>query len=606
MFTPHHILRRALQAVMPALAALTLMTAGARGQIATGAIDTSTVVVDSSDVFSVARAAQARFERRRIRYLPLSIESFGGSCDEVVGRLCTTFGEGEWYPTPEDERIVDLRKELVAQLDSLQGFAPGNGWIFGQRVWYRIEGGQPAAALRTARSCGAVESWWCLALQGFALHELERYEDSEEVFRRALTDMEPEQSTRWRRPRWPVDSDLRDLIEDVEDDAAAAQALIALMWRLADPLYLAEGNDRLTAHYARWTSAELRARARNPFRLSWSEDLDQLTVRHGWEMGWERSVSPGFGSVDQVVGHKHPEGRDYMPPGDVLEDLAGAEERDLRADRRRPRSLYAPTYAPVLLPMEGQVALFPRGERTAIVATHFLPDDTTYHADHAHPLPWMEYGAHEEESDRIGVFALFPDRDDVVGVEAVGTTDGALLLEVPSGDVVVSAESWSPSRRRAGRVRVGRAARRAPEDIATLSDVLFLEPASDEPETLEQAVGSALPRASLQAGQAFAIGWEVAGLGFRPETLRFEVSVERTDRSVFSRIGGFLRITGRPSPLTLSWEEPGPAEPGHEFHYLALDLPPLDPGRYEIRLVLRTRDRSDAQTAGVFEIAEPR
>lgn len=584
-----------------------LTAAGAGGQIPTGPVDTSTVVVDSADVFSVARGAQASFERRRIRYLPLSIGSFGGSCDEIVGRLCTTFDEGEWYPTPEDQRIVDSRKELVGQLDSLQGLAPGNAWILGQRVWYRVEGGALGSALRTATECGAVEAWWCLALQGFALHELERYADAEEVFERALKDMAPEQRLRWQRPRWPVDSDVRDLIEDVENDGEAARALIALMWRLADPLYLVAGNDRLTAHYARWTSAELRARARNPFRLSWSDDLDQLTVRHGWEMGWERSASRSFGSDDQVIGHQHPEGRDYMPPGDVLENPAGAEEADLRADRRRPRSLYAPAYAPVLLPMEGaQVALFPRGERTAIVATHFLPSDTTYHADHSHPRPWMEYASGEAESDKIGLFALFPDRDDVVGVEASGTTDGALLLEVPSGDFVVSAESWSPSRRRAGRVRVGRAERRAPEDIATLSDILLLESGSDEPKSLEEAVGLALRRTSVRAGEGFAIAWEVAGLGFRPETLRFEVSVERTDRSVFSRIGGFLKISDRPRPLALSWEEPGPGEPGNEFHYLTLDLPPLDPGRYEIRLILRTKDRSDAETTRVFEIVSPR
>ena len=76
----------------------------------------------------------------------------------------------------------------------------------------------------------------------------------------------------------------------------------------------------------------------------------------------------------------------------------------------------------------------------------------------------------------------------------------------------------------------------------------------------------------------FAIFIPVVGLGFRPETLAFEVSVERMDRGVFQRLGQFLGLADRPQPLRLAWEEPGPAEPGPSFRSLSLDLPVLDVG----------------------------
>jgi len=569
-----------------------------------GALEPDTV--DIGRAVSSARAAQASFERRRIRYLPTNFDGFGGDCDEIIGRICTTYSEGEWYPVPEDDEIVRMRTRLLQRLDSLQALAPGSDWILGQRVWYRVEAGDARAALAVARACGEAERWWCGVLQGFALQTLGEYDASLRAFETALERMDAEQAREWIIPRWPVDSKARDLLEDLKDEPEAHDELIHTIWALADPLYLAPGNDRLTEHYARWTASAIRSGARNPFLLPWGSDLEQLTVRNGWEMGWERRARRGFQPDDDAVGHQHPEGRDFMPPGEALEDLGEMTAEALRPDRTSPRSLYAPVYAPVFLPMEGQVALFPRGERTAVVTTHFLPEDTTFHSQHDHPLPWMDDGPHSDTEERIGLFVVRPDGTPVDVARGMGRTDGALMLEVPTGPMVISAESWAPEQRRAGRLRLGRIERRALEDLATLSDLLLLSPSPDEPEQLRDALASALPRAEIEPQEAFAIGWEVAGLGFRAEMLRFRVSVERTDRGFLSRLGGALGLTERPQPLELSWEEPAPDRPGHDFHYLALDLPPLDPGTYRIRLVLSTADRSDAVSTAVFEVLTAR
>ena len=583
-----------------------LLVVPARGQVATPATDTTVLVADPGDVAGEARAAQALFERRRLRLLPLALDAPGGTCDERVGRFCTWYGEGEWYPVPEDDRIVAMRTDLIATLDSLQPFVPRNEWLFGQRVWYRTEAGSWDDAWRTARACGDVADYWCAALEGFALHGLGRFEDAYRAYQRALMAMDSATARRWRVPEWPVESSVRDRLDDVKGDAETEALLLDRLWQLADPLYLVAGNDRLTEHFARWTVTELRERARNPFHIRWGSDMDQLTVRHGWELGWERSPSRDFSSLDDVIGHKHPEGRDYMPPGDVLLSPERASPEDLRPDRQRPRSLYAPAYAPVLLPMDAQVGVFPRAATTLILASPVLPEDTTYHSGHEHALPWMTAGDQASLADRIGLFAAPVEGGEVRAVTRTGSPDGALVLEVATGDYVISVESWSPKLRRAGRDRAGVPAARAPADVATLSSLILLSPSVPEPNTPEEAVRTMLPRARVVPGQTFAIAWEVVGLGFRPETLDFEVSVRRTDRGVVRRIGEFLRLADRPRPLALSWEEPAPDEPGPLFRYLELELPGMETGEYEVELILRTSDRSDAVVRRAFEVVRPR
>jgi hypothetical protein len=580
----------------------------AGAQVAEGALDTTVTVPDSGDVLGEARAAQARFERRRLRHLPVTLGSLGGACDERVGRFCTWYDEGEWYPIPERDEVRDLRAELLAGLDSLQGLLPGERWILGQRVWYRAETGDWDGALAVARTCGDVEPWWCAALEGFALHGNERHRAAEEAFERALSGMDSAMAAEWRVPRRAVDSESRDLLDRLGRTAPDSIGLVLeRLWLLADPLFLVEGNDRRTAHYARWTVSTLREGSHNPFHIRWGTDLEELTIRHGWEIGWERAPSPGFTSVDHVVGHKHPEGRDFMPPGRALIDPGSATDDDLRADRGDPRSLYAPEYAPVLLPMQGQLAVFPRGERMMVVATYFLPEDTTFHSDHTHDLAWMEPGSQAGMPDRAGLFLVPADGGRMLERTAEGRAEGVLAVEAPAGAYVVSSEMWSPSLRRAGRLRAGIRRDPVPVDIAALSDLLMVErvEAEREPKSLEEVLALTLPTTDIRPDQELAIAWEVAGLGFRPETLRFELSVERTDRGVIRRLGEFLGLADTPQPLALSWEEPAPDRPSHHFRYLDLDVPPLDPGDYRIRLSLKTDGRSDVVAARSFTVFEP-
>ncbi len=553
----------------------------------------------AAEALKAARSAQSRFERQRSRLLPVSWDSPMGSCEERVGRFCTWYTEGEWYPTEEDPGIIELRARLLEQLDSLQSLAPADDWIHGQRVWYRSQAGDEQAALPIARDCRDRTPWRCAALEGFVLHRLGRHVDASVAFDGALSEMDSERRARWSTLRWPVDNKVRELISE----SAEPDRVVQTVWTLADPLYLVPGNDRRTAHFARWVAVELRRGSRNPFRIPWGEDLAQLTVRNGWEIGWERAPPEVANPFVDVVGHKHPEGRDYLPGGDVIEDVGRAEPEQLVARRGRPRSMYAPAYAPTLLPMEPQFAVFPRETSAAVVASHHLPTDTTFHSEHDHPLPWLDPGFDADRPDEAGLFLIpigeIGEGGVPLGVKRVGD-DGGLLVEVPASTYLASVERWSPSRRRAGRLRRTVEVTTAVEDVATLSDLLLVEPASEDLTSLESALRRVLPTARRRVGESVGVVWEVSGLGFRPETLDFEIAVERIDRSVFSRVGSFLGLADGPREHGLAWSEPGPREPRVTFHYTSLDIPDLEPGRYRLRLTLETEGRSAARSEVIF------
>ncbi len=564
--------------------------------------------VDPEHVRGAARSAQSDFERRRIRYLPVGPPIGSTRCDGTVGRFCWWAEDGEWFPVPEDPRIVEMRADLLITLDSLQGLSPDDDWVLGQRVWYRAESNAWREASEVARACPSRTGWWCAVLEGYALHHGARYVGAERAFAIGLDGMDPEMRHRWTRPRWAVDGGVRDALDDLRDDDAALDAYLEALWTFADPLYLEEGNDRWTGHLARWVATELRRDARNPFRLRWGDDLTELTVRNGWEVGWERSRARDITGPDEAIGRKQPESRDYMPPGELLRWPVEAGRDALIADRTAPRSLYAPAYAPVLLPMSSDVAVFPRGATTVYVVAPTLPDDTTFHALHDHPRPWMEPGEDAGRPPVRGLFAwpIGPTATNpaFVSLESrapyrtvrTGSDDGPILLEVPTGTYLVSAESHRPAERRAGRVRRVVEERRALDDLATLSDIVLLDPeVSILPSTLEAAVPALLPEARVRRGESLVVAWEVAGLGFRPESLHFELSLERADRGLIGRLGGFLGLSSGPQPVEVAWEEVGPDRPGPMFFALRLDPSGVEAGRYRLKIRLHTGGRTPVE-----------
>jgi hypothetical protein len=378
-----------------------------------------------------------------------------------------------------------------------------------------------------------------------------------------------------------------------EDGRARASSAV---WALADPLLLVPGNDLLTEHWSRRTYALVRERALNPYGMRWGSDLEELLVRYGAEVGWEREAGSIYDPPGPIgaVGHWHPESRELMPPGDALRDPAGSGADAWTPDPGTARSSYAPAYAPVLLPGAGPIAVFPRGDRIVVVGAPALPEDTSYHAGHAHPArdsvppPW------HGRPDEAGLFLLFADEPTraPLAVRREGGEGAGLMVEAPAGRWVVSLETLSPARRRAGRTRVGLDRPALPPDVLTLSDLLLVGGALPADASLADAAARALPRAWVRAGERFGVAWELFGLGYADEVLSYRLTVGKDEEGFLRRAVRALRLVGPERRESLEWEEAAPERPGPALRSVEVELPPLEPGRYRLRLEVLTRGRA--------------
>ncbi|MEQ9569209.1 MAG: hypothetical protein RLN75_03375, partial [Longimicrobiales bacterium] len=153
-----------------------------------------------------------------------------------------------------------------------------------------------------------------------------------------------------------------EVLLDGEGDDARDRALergdsaaVERFWRLSDPLFLVPGSDRRTEHFARRTWSITREGARNPYAMSWGWDLDELLIRYGWEVGWERR-DPGVGAIGastSAVGHQDPRGQGFVAPAAVWAASPASDRDDWNpGSRRRPRTGYAPAYAPTFLDLD--------------------------------------------------------------------------------------------------------------------------------------------------------------------------------------------------------------------------------------------------------------
>ncbi len=135
--------------------------------------------------------------------------------------------------------------------------------------------------------CGIPEVWWCAALRGYILHLTAHYVASEAAFREALASMPPDERERWMSLRFVLTKDGAERFAGM--DPVERDRLWELYWRLSDPLFLIEGNDRLTDHFARMVEAVNWREAANPMGLPWDEDMEATLIRYGRNIGYSRT-----------------------------------------------------------------------------------------------------------------------------------------------------------------------------------------------------------------------------------------------------------------------------------------------------------------------------
>ncbi|HET9948727.1 MAG TPA: hypothetical protein VFQ22_07385, partial [Longimicrobiales bacterium] len=277
---------------------------------------------DSAALLDYVHDLQAEFERYRESLTP--VQRGGrpdGVCDENIGRICIWFGgeEGEEFPA-ELREVGDARVELVRTLFAARERV-ADRWILGQLVHYLVESRSWGEAERVARECGIAEVWWCSALLGYTLHVRTEHVEAEAAFREALAQMPDSVRRAWTTPRYIFTDGAVEAFEALPP--AEREHEWELLWRLSDPLFLFEGNDRLTDHYARLVLAENRRHAADPIGLAWGEDLEETLIRYGRNTGYSRTQNRmRFGQLQdtrRMVGHHHPMSRGYLFPERFLQ-----------------------------------------------------------------------------------------------------------------------------------------------------------------------------------------------------------------------------------------------------------------------------------------------
>jgi len=555
---------------------------------------------DSAHLRRQAEIAQAQFERVHRANLTRTRQEWSGTCDEQLGRICLRFKGGrQWEPDEENPRVTAAREGLLEVLRDIGETLPGDHWVLRQRVRYLGHMGRWSEAETLARGCSGNPSWWCSGLLGYVLHRSGNTTDALEAFSHALESMNPGEARAWRDPRalvdYPVHRWLRNPVGLSREEA------LDRFWLLADPLYLTPGNERLAEHYARRFAVNLYRGTALTLELPWGRPLEDLLLRYGFVAGWERTL-PRIGKAPDgsVVERFHPESRGLLPPLEALENPSALAEGVWRPRDDRPRSSSAPVRAPLIVEGSGQVALLRRGEDLLILAAHGVPEDTllTRRRTRVGTLPWVENwevgGAYPlawapdadgRGADTLAGLFLVPAAGDAppLSVLEVGG-EGVLQLLAPPGGYLLSLELWHPSGWWGARLRHGIRGPPIPADVPSLSDPILLHGGESLPASLDEALSRMRTDANLGPPEPLTVAWEVYGLGSRREPLTFHLSLVQEETSLLRRVLARTGLVQRSPALTLSWEEGSSDHPESLFRAVDLELPPLQPGGYVLRL----------------------
>jgi tetratricopeptide (TPR) repeat protein len=149
---------------------------------------------DSMVLVDTARAWVRHFESLRARSFPRRTARY--RCDEAIGETCLAYVDVNSSRPQEPAVVESARRALLEKLAVASESLHGDQFITSQRVRYLVEAGRLRDALAIARSCGLSTRWWCEALTGYVLHEMEDFDFADSAFALALQNM-PVQGRRW-------------------------------------------------------------------------------------------------------------------------------------------------------------------------------------------------------------------------------------------------------------------------------------------------------------------------------------------------------------------------------------------------------------------------
>ena len=547
---------------------------------------------DSVELLEAVHELQEEFERYRESRTPVQQEPLSGACDARIGRICIWFGGADEERFPAELREVgQARVELIRSL--LDAFEIARDrWVLGQLVHYLVESRNFDEAERVATECGIEETWWCAVLDGYTLHSRGEFVEAEAAFRAGFTEMPDSLREAWTSPRYVFTPDAReafDALAPMEREQAWE-----LLWRLSDPLFLVEGNDYFTDHYARLVMAENRRDAADPLGLAWGEDLDETLIRYGRNIGYSRTPNRAQFSLQdnrRMVGHHHPKSRGYLFPEQFLTSPSDIPAESWVTAPRESRTWYAPPYAPDVEALETQVGRFRRDERMLVVGAYRpmlgRPSGERVSA-------WGAEGG-VQGAAYSALFLVPEDGAEPMYVRS-SEPEGSLLLEAPTGRYVGGLEVVNVEGRRAWRARQGVVQLPLVPGMVDVSDLMILEEGAPLPTNLDEAMPHLRRGVRLSVGERFVVLWEAYGLRVR-EPVRISLGFSRGRPAFLERVGEFLGVLEPAQPVDITFDDVGPDRLQLAFRAVELSLPDLDPGEYTLHLRLDLAGREPLVTS---------
>jgi len=534
---------------------------------------------DSTRDLKAARSAQASFEFARRNSLPEGFAS-RGRCDIRLGRWCWWLDEVPPKLPPEPNSIVRRRASLIATLDSLGELHPGDDWIAGMRVHYRLDGKDAASADTVARACRAT-TWWCLALVGYANHLLGQAAAAESAFTGALESMPDEERCKWRDISVLLPPNTRHYYEGLS--CAARRDVEERYWILARPRFTAGGNEWRSEFYVRRVQARLADHSATPRGGTWGHDDEELLLRYGWPVGWSREDQIGAIVPEPIVISYDPVPSFNFAPDEALYDTAASAQNDAWDMKvRTAESRFAPRGVKRIVPVGMQIARFRRGDSTLVVSAFRASDDSLFAAGPA----------------VLGVTL----RDGTVRtVEGTGAS-GTAMLTVARAPLLagVDVTDTTTSTLARSRVLMRPLASGAPLSV---SDLLLFHAEDGAPESVGAALEKAIPGDTLYRERPIGVYWETYGIAEQGEALDVAVTVERIDRSWLRGVRQKLKLSDPDSPLRLHWSDAHPTEPGQALsRAISLRLGNLEPGKYRITMALSRADQVAATASREVEL----
>lgn len=574
-------------AVMSVPAAMSAQAATGGAASGAAAADTTRAVSRSADPLrgtpatisglgAEARTQQDAFERSHRLGLRFYNGGADATCEVPLGRICYWNNNGDVPPPAERADARLEREQLLDILARAQAENPKDDWVSGMRVRYAVEGQQPDVALTAARACAGT-AWWCAALQGLALHNLNRHADATAAFDRALAEMPEAQRCVWTDLTMWLDPAMHANYKALGCAGRGPENTRIL--RLAQPLWMLPGNDIQNEWYSRFTVSRVHSLGRIPYDLQWGDDLLESQLRYGWPMAW--SVQNG-GAADprppQVIGHEPTPSYDFMPALSAIANPTGATASDWDPNRKKARMRYATRYAAGFGALPHQFARFRRGGDTTILAGGYRL------------MRELEMG----RAPYTAALTLdgFDGRPPVQVIKDSVAANGALLVPF-SSRMLASVEVLAPVGKRAARVR--NTVEPLPRETR-LSDYLLLQRGDASPTpTLERNAEQAYGSTEIEGGTTIGIYWEMYRPASPSAPLQVSLRATRLGASFFQKLGSSIGLSKALTPVSIKYNDNGRPD-GGAGRSLTLNFPSVPAGDYQLTLMVSGAGGTDSTT----------